>query len=290
MQFAFQSLFVVEDAYPSLSSASRRSPRHPSMPHLPKNLAPIRHAVVSLLRPRHHYNNLYAAADIAEALNVAADVTGNPAIDRGVDASLLLRAFAFDGADEVFLSLKDVFGYLRNPHGLYIRKPVRSARDDNGVLAIGRFASKEEASNAPIVRWEVILEDDAREGLVSYLEEASKPKTSKRKRPAGVSPCSGSSERPPLATVLARNIPSCPNGTKLNYLLGGRAGSVNVPSNGLILLRKLSENFLPSPVNDENAWSNKSYNHQSYGSAQYWTQAGVVGITKTELTQLREQA
>ena len=82
-----------------------------AMPHLPKSLAPVRSAVVSLLRPRHHFSNLYTATDIAEALDVAANVSGNPAIDRGVDASLVLRAFAFDGMDEIFLSLKDVFGY-----------------------------------------------------------------------------------------------------------------------------------------------------------------------------------
>ena len=58
-----------------------------AMPHLPKSLAPVRSAVVSLLRPRHHFSNLYTATDIAEALNVAANVNGNPTIDRGVDAS-----------------------------------------------------------------------------------------------------------------------------------------------------------------------------------------------------------
>ena len=119
-----------------------------AMPHLPKSLAPVRSAVVSLLRPRHHFSNLYTATDIAEALNVAANVSGNPAIDRGVDASLVLRAFAFDGMDEIFLSLKDVFGYWRNPHGLYVRKPVRAARNDGGVLVIGRFATIEEARSS----------------------------------------------------------------------------------------------------------------------------------------------
>ena len=81
------------------------------MPHLPKSLAPVRSAVVSLLCPQHHFSNLCTATDIAEALNVAANVNGNPAIDRGIDVSLVVRALAFDGMDEIFLSLKDVFGY-----------------------------------------------------------------------------------------------------------------------------------------------------------------------------------
>ena len=132
----------------------RRTPCSPRIPYprgdapLPKSLAPVRSAVVSLLRPRHHFSNLYTATDIAEALDVAANVSGNPAIDRGVDASLVLRAFAFDGMDEIFLSLKDVFGYWRNPHGLYVRKPVRAARNDGGVLVIGRFATIEEARSS----------------------------------------------------------------------------------------------------------------------------------------------
>ena len=108
-----------------------------SMPHLPKSLAPVQSTVVSLLCPWHHFNNLYTATDIAEALNIAANVNRNPTIDRGVDMPLLLRAFAFNGTEEIFLSLKDVFGYLRNPYGLYIRKPIRVACNVEGVLAIG---------------------------------------------------------------------------------------------------------------------------------------------------------
>ena len=224
------------------------------MPHLPKSLAPVRSAVVSLLRPRHHFSNLYTATDIAEALNVAANVSGNPAIDRDVDASLVLRAFAFDGMDEIFLSLKDVFGYWRNPYGLYVRKPVRAARNDGGVLAIGRFATIEEASRAAIVPWESILEDDARVGLVAYLKAASKPKVSKRKRTISISPCNGRTQRPPLTTIGSRNISSFPDGTKMHYLIGGGAGTMSIPSNGLILAKKFRQNLSSPLTDDENAW------------------------------------
>ena len=159
-----------------------------------------------------------------------------------------------------------------------------------GVLAIGQFATIEEASRAAIVPWESILKDVARDGLIAYLKAASKPKVSKRKRTISISPCNGRTQRPPLATIGSRNISSCPDGTKLNYVLGGRAGSIIIPSNGLILSKKLRENLLSSSTDDEHSWSSKNYSHQSYGSSQYWTPAGVVGVTKTELTQLKERA
>ena len=82
--------------------------------------------------------------------------------------------------------------------------------------------------------WESSLEDNARDDLVTHLKEASKPKVSKQKRTISISPCNGRTQRPSLATIGPRNISSCPDGTKPNHTLGGRAGSIVIPSNGLI--------------------------------------------------------
>ena len=57
------------------------------MPRLPKKFAPVRAAVASILLPHDHVSSLYSAADIANALNVAAGVDGNDAINAGIDAS-----------------------------------------------------------------------------------------------------------------------------------------------------------------------------------------------------------
>ena len=54
------------------------------MPHLPKKLALVLAAVASILLPWDRGSHLYSAADIANALNVAADVDGNDAINAGV--------------------------------------------------------------------------------------------------------------------------------------------------------------------------------------------------------------
>ena len=67
------------------------------MPHLPKKLAPVCVTVASILLPQDHVSHLYSAADIANALNVAADVDGNDAINAGVDTTLLLCAFIYEG-------------------------------------------------------------------------------------------------------------------------------------------------------------------------------------------------
>ena len=71
------------------------------MPHLPKHLAPVRAAVASILLLQDHVSRLNSAADISNALNIAADVGGNDAINTDVDATLLLRAFAYEGGGRV---------------------------------------------------------------------------------------------------------------------------------------------------------------------------------------------
>ena len=67
------------------------------MPHLLKKLALVCAAVALILLPKDHVNYLYSAVGIANALNVAADVDGNDAINAGIDVTLLLRAFSHEG-------------------------------------------------------------------------------------------------------------------------------------------------------------------------------------------------
>ena len=71
------------------------------MPQLPKKLAAVCAAVASILLPQDHVSRLYSAADISNALNIAADVDGNDAINAGVDATLLLRVFVHGGREGV---------------------------------------------------------------------------------------------------------------------------------------------------------------------------------------------
>ena len=61
----------------------------------PKKLAPVRAVVASILLPQDHVSRLYSAADISNTLNIAVGVDGNDVINAGVDATLLLRAFAY---------------------------------------------------------------------------------------------------------------------------------------------------------------------------------------------------
>ena len=145
----------------------------------------------------------------------------------------------------------------------------------------------EDAQRATIIPWESILEDDARDDLVAYLKAASKPKVSKRKRTISISPCSGGTQRSPLATIEPRNISLFPDGTTMHYSIGGRAGRMSIPSNGLVLLKKFRQNLLSPPTDDKNAFTSKRYEHSLHGSNQYWTPAWVVGIAKTNLRQLK---
>ena len=64
------------------------------MPTLPKSLAAVRSAVASALLSSEHAGNLYSVVDIADALNIAADVERNAAITTKVDANLIRCAFA----------------------------------------------------------------------------------------------------------------------------------------------------------------------------------------------------
>ena len=170
------------------------------MPHLPKKLAPVRAAVASILLPQDHVSHLYSAADIANALNVAADVDGNDAINAGVDVTLLLRAFANEGGDDYFLPC-NVLGREESRDVLYVRRTAKHGRKwgNKLSLSIGRFNSIDTAKKARVVRWNYGLDEDVRAGLVRLL---AAPKVAKKRKVSEVSPADGdgvSSHTPPAA-------------------------------------------------------------------------------------------
>ena len=113
------------------------------MPHLLKKLALVCAAVALILLPKDHVNYLYSAVGIANALNVAADVDGNDAINAVVDVTLLFRAFSHEeeGDYEVPCNLLDRWGsrsipYIRREikHDQKVRGNVRRQNHNHGIL------------------------------------------------------------------------------------------------------------------------------------------------------------
>ena len=74
------------------------------MPALPNYLAVVRAAVASLLWSPHHSSSLYSPADVANALNVAANFSGSASISTQIDVMLLLRVSANDFTDKFILT------------------------------------------------------------------------------------------------------------------------------------------------------------------------------------------
>ena len=170
-----------------------------AMPTLPKNFAAVRAAVASVLLSPVHRNKLYGAVDIAAALNTAANIDRNASITKKVDVTMLLRAFAHPDP-EFMLNYGACFGWEPGGDVLYIRRPIRTARGDAGILAIGRFSLVDVAKRANFVGWRVNMDDDVRAKLINYLEEASRSKPSKKKRkraPTDVAPDNTNSTRNP---------------------------------------------------------------------------------------------
>ena len=115
------------------------------MPHIPKKLAPVRAAVALIKLPQDHASRLYSAADILNALNIAADVDGNDAINAGVDATLLLCAFIYEGEREYEVPY-NLLGHGGSRSILYVRREIGHGRKLRGKkntlsLFIGRFNS-----------------------------------------------------------------------------------------------------------------------------------------------------
>ena len=125
-------LFQFSDASVSVKTASPAV-----MPSFPKSLAAVRAAVASLLRPADHSGSLYSADDIADALNIAANVDGSASISTKVDVTLLLRAFANDTADEFVLAYAEHFCRDQDRNVLYIRRmPTPGRRAGKHLLHV----------------------------------------------------------------------------------------------------------------------------------------------------------
>ena len=269
------------------------------MPTLPKSLGVVRAAVAASLLHPHHAGRLYGAADLAIILNIAADVDGNVAVSVRVDASLLRRAFANDAADEFVLSYNEHFHRRGNRSVLYIRREIEAGQKRRHVLLLGQFSSLEVARFADVVRWNVAMDEEIRSGFISFLEEASKPKASKKKRSsASISPddqSEGGNTRSisPLVAIQPRRPDPKPSPSVIYYTLDGRVGKMALPTNGLILERKLRENLLPpayNTIDDENSTVMRSYCPSVYGSAAYWAPTGVVGVPRHHLSRLQARA
>jgi hypothetical protein len=174
------------------------------MPHLPKKLAPVRAAVASILSHYLHVGNLYDAGEIANALNIEADVAGNDAINAGVDVTLLLRAFANEGGDDYFLPC-NVLGREGSRDVLYVRRAIKYGRQRGNKLSlfIGRFRSSDETKHARVVRWNHGMDVDDKTGLIQFLTEL---KPSKKRAISQVSPAD--EDRQPLVEMRPQhNIP-----------------------------------------------------------------------------------
>ena len=152
------------------------------MPHLSKRRTPLRAAVALILIPCNYQSRLYPVEDIANAINIAADVNGNATISHGVDATLILRAFANEGADEYTLPYGSVLGRDGDDHILHVRREAKhgqKAGEKDFSIAIGRFGSIDEAKFAKVVRWNYGMDKGDRLKLVQCLVGATKPSTKK---------------------------------------------------------------------------------------------------------------
>jgi len=272
------------------------------MPTLPKSLAAVRAAVASLLWPICHFDNLYTADDIANALNIAADVDGCKDANAKVDVTLLLRAFANDAAEFV---LPYAEHFCRDPdsHVLSIRrikKPGRHEGKGRIHAVFGRFSSMEAAKRAHVVRWTILMHPQVRAGLVCFLKDASKPKVSKKKRPViDISPDNAGENdenRPPLRSLVAIQ-PLQPRDEPpavIHYTLGGRAGKMTVPSNGLLLVKKLRQNLEPLTYTDTDITKrkrdNKRFRIAVFGSVSVWVPTGSSLVASNHLSRLEEDS
>ena len=124
------------------------------MPHLPKKLAPVPAFVASILLPQDPVSRLYNATDIANAINVAADVDGNDAIDAGVDTTLLLRAFAYEREGD-YEAPYNLLGHGGSRSILCVRREMKHGRKwgNKFFLSIVRFNSIDATKKARVVRW-----------------------------------------------------------------------------------------------------------------------------------------
>ena len=268
-----------------------------SMPTLPNRLAVVRAAVASLLRNQNHAGSLYSAEDIVDALNAATDFNGNAAID----VSLLLRAFANDAADEFVLAYDEVFGYSRDKNVLFIQRAAKVGRHEGKGrrrMLVGRFSSMETAMRAVVTPWHIAMDEKVRAGLVGFLEEESRKK---KKQPAvDVSPDDTEATdenyppQQPLVNVQPRQSRVDIQQQTIHYTLEGRAGKIAVPSNGLLLVRKLRENLEPLTYTDTNKTRrnriNKRFRIAVFGCVSLWVPVGASLVRSNHLSRLQKDS
>ena len=167
---------------------------------------------------------------------------------------MLLRAFGHDDPEFV-LEYKAFFGWDSGGDILYIRRPTRTARHNGDTLAIERFGLVDVATRAAVVGWRVGIGDNVRATLVRHLQEASRPKPSKKKRKrtsVDVSPedagagNENSAPRQPLVPVRDQSDSITNNKRLMIYCtLEGRADKMVVPNNGLLPMYQRDEGEPP---------------------------------------------
>ena len=207
-------------------------------------LAPVRAVVASLLLPTWHANRLYSADDITVILNITADVADGAR----ADATLLLCAFANEACNSFALEYSSYYRHHDLDDIVYVRIGTRSGRHDVSYpkcVHIGRFASMEEGRQDSVVRWNTVIANCARTGLMACLEGISRRGAAKRKRASvqrGEEQCR---QQRLLVTVQeARSYDK--QSTILHYILDDQARKMEMEatSNGLFMLRKLQNNLL----------------------------------------------
>ena len=64
---------------------------------------------------------------------------------------------------------------------MYVRKAVRTGKNQGDAAVIGWFLPMDVAKPAGIIQWDITMDDQVRAGLISFLEDASKQKAPKIK-------------------------------------------------------------------------------------------------------------
>ena len=127
------------------------------------------------------------------------------------------------------------------------------------VLLLGQFYSLEVAQFSNVVRLNLGMDEEIKIGLISYLEEAHKPKALKKRRlSASTTPenqSKGGNKRTvsqsPLVVVQSRGPEPIPSTSVIHYTLDGRTVKMIFPREKKILLVVYLKENLLSPPNDQ---------------------------------------
>ena len=99
-------------------------------------------------------------------------------------------------------------------------------------------------NHANAIPWYVTMNKDISTGMVCFLKKASRQK--KKRLVIVVSQETDKTQPPrqPLITTQQPGLNRNQLSTVMHYTLNGRAGNTTLPSNDLLLVRKLRENLL----------------------------------------------